>query len=85
MFDAMNTEYDAWQDVVKEFRNLSMDMNDKRYDPLIKSVCVWGERLHALRAEQSAKVVETALIQYLDQYETAKKAAVIKSRGELCV
>jgi hypothetical protein len=72
-FAGMDQEYAAWQAVVMECRRLGIDMNEPKYNRLIKAVCVWGERLHALRANQREDQVDRALISYLDQYELAKK------------
>ena len=69
----MDKEYVAWQAVVMECRRLDIDMNLPKYDRLVKAVCVWGERLHALRAAQRPDQIERALISYIDQYELAKK------------
>lgn len=73
--EEMSAEYDAWQVVVQECRLLGIDMNDKQYDRLIGAVCVWGERLHALRGTQQPEQIEKALNSYLAHYEAAKQAA----------
>ena len=71
--EEMHNEYDAWQNVVAECQRLGIDMNQEKYNRLIKSICVWGERLHALRATQRADQVQAALNSYEAAYTLAKE------------
>lgn len=70
--DAMHIEWQAWQDVNSECKALGIDMNEQKYDCLIKAVKVWGEQLAALRDTQSLEVTAKALTMYLEDYEQAK-------------
>jgi len=64
----MNYEWKGWQDVVFEFKSLGIDVNDARYNPVVKAIQLWGEKLHRLRAEQEPRIVEKALLDYERQY-----------------
>jgi hypothetical protein len=70
---AMNQEYEAWQNIMKEFKRLDIDMNKPKYNRLIKAICVWGERLHELRSGQTPEQVQKALAMNLNDYESAKR------------
>jgi hypothetical protein len=71
--DVMHAEWEAWQEVVKEFAALGMNINHQRFTPLVKAICVWGEKLHALRATQTPEAVEKALQMYLRQLAQARE------------
>jgi hypothetical protein len=64
----MNYEWKGWQDVVSEFRKLGLEIDDPKFDKLIASINVWGEKLHRLRREQPEKTVEKALLDYEKKY-----------------
>jgi hypothetical protein len=72
-YDVMHAEWESWQEVVKEFAALGMSINDQRFTPLVKVFCVWGEKLHALRATQTPEVVEHALRMYVRQLAEARE------------
>lgn len=65
------TEYVAWRRVVEEFRDQGIDVNTSKNDRLIKAICLWGERLHALRAEQTTEQVRAALNHSTAAYHNA--------------
>ncbi len=49
MNDPMRKEWEAWQDVVKEWPG---DINDPRFDRAVKAVQRWGEWLVLVRLHQ---------------------------------
>jgi len=53
---AMNDEYAAWQDVVKELRRLKIDINEE--DNLCKLINWWGVKLVELKMLQSKPLGE---------------------------
>ncbi len=55
------SEWSAWQAVVKEFRGIVGDINDKKYDPLVKLLRLWGERLAVFRRSQTVEQVKMAI------------------------
>jgi len=59
--DHMNSEWEAWQDVVREFRKVRIDVNDPRFDLLMKYIRIWGEYLVSLRVDQSEEVRQSAM------------------------
>jgi hypothetical protein len=73
MKDPMRTEWQAWQDVNAECKLLGIDMNEHKYDCLIKAIKVWGEQLAALRDTQSVEAAAKALAMYQEDYQLAKK------------
>jgi hypothetical protein len=76
--DVMHAEWEAWQEVAKEFSAVVGDINDKRFNPLTKAICVWGEKLHALRATQTPETVEKALQMYVRQLAQARETGGAK-------
>lgn len=52
MNEEQQAEWNAWQDVVKDWRKIVGDINDPKYTPLVRSIQVWGEYLVALREDQ---------------------------------
>jgi hypothetical protein len=55
-------EHAAWLDTVAELRKASgTTWNDPEWKPLHRAVLVWGERLAALRAEQTVDIRARAL------------------------
>lgn len=65
-FALMQTEWEAWQAIVRELRSRQIEVNDQGNEPLVNALRVWGERLHALRAEQDPEVVARALAMALE-------------------
>lgn len=59
--DIMHEEWEAWQQIVKEFSQVVGDMDNPRFKPLILSIQVWGEKLHKLRDTQTPEVVAKVL------------------------
>lgn len=51
LMEAQEKEHEAWRVAMDEWRAAfpDADPNDKQYDPLIKAIELWGERLVALR------------------------------------
>ena len=45
-------EWIAWQIVVAEFINLDLEINDKKFGPLIAAISLWGEAQAILRMSQ---------------------------------
>lgn len=62
MQDAMGAEHQAWLDMVADFRELGINVNDEKYNPLVKSICLWGERLVYLRVNQTVQIRVNALL-----------------------
>lgn len=73
LFSEMHAEYESWQNVVKECRRLGIDMNQPKYNRLIRAIAVWGESLSALRMTQPEQSVAAAKADYKAQYEDAKR------------
>lgn len=61
--DPMNVEAEAWQRVVAEWRAVfpGVDLNDAKFNPLVKAIELWGEQLVALRSTQEPAVIDGAL------------------------
>lgn len=57
----MRLEYKAWLDVVADFRHIVGEINDPKYDALIRSVILWGEQLVGLRVVQTEEMRQAAL------------------------
>lgn len=70
----MNAEFEAWKQVVKQFRALGFDINDARFNPLVKAVHAWGEELVSLRVKQSEELRARALSQARVAYTVYKKS-----------
>src|SRR4051812_45094193 len=70
----VNVEAEARQRVVAEWRAVfpGADLNDAKFDPLIKAIELWGEHLVALRAAQDQEVVDRALHDKLVAYERVR-------------
>jgi len=49
----IEAEYSAWQDVVNEFKLIGEDINNIKFDILIKTIQLWAEHLVALRQKQT--------------------------------
>lgn len=64
-------EWNAWQKVVFEFRSIGIDMNERRFNPLVSAICLWGEELHRLRSGQTADQQLKAFNDYKRQYAHA--------------
>jgi hypothetical protein len=47
------TEWRAWQLVVEQFRKLGLDINEDKFNPLIRCIEAWGELLVELRMDQT--------------------------------
>ena len=48
-FKAMDIEHEAWLEMVARLRQLGLEPNDSKCDPLIDQIRYWGETLVALR------------------------------------
>lgn len=59
----MEAEHDAWLLTVAELREATggESWNDEKWTPLANAVILWGERLVALRVEQTEEVRAQAL------------------------
>lgn len=69
MFDeAAHVEHEAWGDVVADLRKLGVEINEKRCNPLVTSICHWGERLVGLRIGQSVDMRENARARVEKEY-----------------
>ena len=72
----MDEEYEAWQQVVAEWRKhpslAELNMNDPSFNPLIRAIELWGERLTALRLQQTSDERAQALDGHLVAYEQAR-------------
>ena len=53
-FAVGTAEWNAWQDVCREFRAVVGEINDKKYKPLVKAIVLWSDLAHALRCAQEA-------------------------------
>jgi hypothetical protein len=73
----MNVEWEAWQNVVREFAGIGIDINESSTDTLIKAINCWGELLVDLRVHQSPVVREDArtnrIIQYLQAVDESEE------------
>ena len=65
--DLIHEEWEAWQLVVKEFNASVGDIN--AYDPLVKAIQLWGEKLVKLRVSQSPEEREKALSDNQQRYD----------------
>jgi len=65
----MNDEWQAWQGVVGQFKRLEIDINQERYNPLVRAIELWGEELARLRRKQPLEICDKA-------YSEKAKAAV---------
>lgn len=71
----MQYEWKGWQDVVREFnRAIPSGINDPQFNPLIKAIQLWGEKLTKLRTAQDEKVREKAFRDYEDAYNAVATA-----------
>jgi hypothetical protein len=56
----MNAEWQAWQVVVERFKQHNIDMNEPKYNQLIRAIELWGEELALLRRDQPLETVNRA-------------------------
>lgn len=69
-------EHEAWKTFINEWRALGLpDINDAAYDPMVRSIEVWAERLVTLRGSQSEATRAIALADKMLAYERAKVRA----------
>jgi hypothetical protein len=69
--EAMHAEWIMWQKVVHEFRAMSIDLNEERWNPLARSLELWGDELALLRSVQAPEVLDSALEDKRSAYERA--------------
>jgi len=67
----MHQEWEAWQTVVKDWPG---DINDPRFNRVVKAIQLWGEHLASLRVAQPPGVREKAQEAAGSSYEKAKAA-----------
>lgn len=67
----MDSEWEAWQDVGRDFKAAVGNMNDPKYERLIRGIVVWAEELHLLRSMQPDTVCDRAREQAVDRYRVA--------------
>ena len=53
----MDKEWEAWRDVVKLWPG---DMNESKWNPLVRAIERWGEILVELRMTQTSEIVNDA-------------------------
>jgi hypothetical protein len=72
-FMATDGEWKGWQNVMAEWkRTIGTDVDDKRYDPLIKAIEAWGELLVDLRLTQTETQRTVARAEKLGAYLTCR-------------
>lgn len=71
--ELMHQEWLAWTEgVCAELKELDIEPNAPTSDRLMRSIELWGERLVALRSEQSADLRAVALADKYDKFCQAK-------------
>lgn len=71
-----HNEWEAWQDVVAEWRALvpGLDLNDTRCSPLVRAVELWAEKLVALRLAQDPVTRHNACAEKHHAYDAVRTA-----------
>jgi hypothetical protein len=57
MNEEQRLEYEAWKSVARCWPG---DINDQKFNNVLKAIRVWGERLSALRRTQPSETVDRA-------------------------
>lgn len=72
--DVMNNEWQAWQQVVEQFKQLDMDINATRCTPLVRAIELWGEELVRLRVGQTPEIRRKALREKQELFQTTDES-----------
>lgn len=76
MIEAQREEHEAWLVFVEEWKKVfpNEDMNDSKFNPLIKSIEAWAEFLVVIRSQQDSVDRVIALQGKINAYADAKDA-----------
>lgn len=72
MTEETDSEWEAWQLFVKEFRRCVGDLNDDRYNGMVCALRLWGEELVQLRSTQPRSLCEKARMRAIQQFYSFK-------------
>lgn len=69
MDPVMRKEWDAWQVVVAEWKTACGDINDPKFNRLVRSLRLWGENLAIMRSTQKKQNRDWALRDAQEAYD----------------
>jgi hypothetical protein len=79
----MTEEHDAWKDACSELLRLlpaGADLDFAKYDPVVRSIQRWGERLVRVRRHQDDDTIDRAYRLADDGYTAAQVARDARNR-----